>query len=247
MFQALAALAIAVALTLFTLACNSQPEVIVVTATPDTPTATATTSPTATAAPTPTSIPTPTPRPSATPRPTPTPRPTATPTPTPVPSPMSQWEKRETDEGLAYLILYSKVYPERYVDAEYGGTTGFALTCAEKAIFPAVFIPEEPVKYSDEGTDLELQEISWYATTHMGRNGVARARQVVEAFSEDGALAFWYAGPAREAYLNLMSDISGKDFLEITVATVDYGTLIFEFPITGVDEVIAKLPCDVDW
>ena len=79
-------LVVALAMTI-SIACESQPAVVPVVATPTPlPTATPTPTPTPTATPTPTHTPTPTPTATHTPTPTATPTPSDTPTPTPTPT-----------------------------------------------------------------------------------------------------------------------------------------------------------------
>ena len=151
---------------------------------------------------------------------------------------------RFDDGDPYYFVESSKVYPGR--DVEYTGTADLVLSCLDRVLIPFISLPEEPVRYFND--EWELQDISWYAIMHTGWDDVARTWQtaVVVSDLESPLLAFLNVGPAREAYSNFMSDIVGRDYLELSLATYDYGGLTFEFPITGADDVVAKLPCDVD-
>ena len=131
---------------------------------------------------------------------------------------------------------------------EYSGTATLFLACVpDGALGTFIGLPERPVRYFDNSGVWELQDISWYVVTHTGWDDIERVWQAVSVRSESNALDFWNFGPIRDAYLNFMSDIVGRDYLGLAVGTFDYGVLTFEFPITGASEVMADLPCEVDW
>lgn len=159
---------------------------------------------------------------------------------------MSMWsEDRGNDGTILYYVESSRVYPER--DVEYSGTAILRLSCFDDVLLAWLSLPEEPVRYFDSSGEWEMQEVSWYVATQTGYDDIERVWQAVWVISEFDSLGFLPEGPSRDAYLNFMSDIARKDFLVIAASTFDYGLLTFEFQITGVEEVMAKLLCDVDW